>query len=530
MRFHPLALSLFATSALLMASCKTAEQIMVQKVEDLRAKESYDQALDYLEGFLKKHRTSLAGWRYRVLLQLDKADRPRAAAEYADLAEALGRHHGDVLREVVLGAGGRFLVGDYRSLARCVGRGVADAAFFADILEPKHLGEGSMTKVAVPADEVLAVVEALPGRLDAGATFPTLEKARRDASPALQARILDAAARHLRAGLTGASRDRTYDWLREAARSEDRDLREAALRASSAVPAGAGAADLLNEVATALIGAGDQGRALAIVLMGPGGAGVTAWEDRHLTRWAETAQGAIRTAAVAALTTRDSRPERVVLVEQAGAAAQPSQRLVAAVARALLPNAKLPSPEDLWARLSAAERRELAPVAARVGGPQRELWAKLTLLDSDSLASQAASQALALPDVGEDPAIDPHIAKALSLPDAPARAAAARAAVVRGSKGLALPVAGLFTQGDERVMVEALRGLLEGGNAEFHGLIKAGLGADLPLVREMAVDAAGASCRQEERTLLTTLLDDEDPHIAVRAATALYLLVGTVAE
>lgn len=510
----------------LLPACKTAEQIMVEKVEALREREAWDQALGYLEGWLQKHRSSLTGWRYRVLLQLDKTERAQAAAEYARLAEALARHEGSVLSEVVLGAGGRWLVGDYRALARCAGSGIADAAFFASILDPKHLSEGSLTKVAVPLDEIQAVVEALPGNLDASATFPILERARIGATPALAARILDAAARHLRAGLTGPARDRANLWIVEGARSDDRDLREAAIRASTSIPAGAGSSDLLADVVAAFLSTGDQARALALVVAGPGGGGLTAWEGRHLVKWAESHPGALRTVAVAALASQGGRPEQIQLVEQSAAAPQPSMRFAAAVARALLPNARLPSPDELWTRLSAAERRELAPAAARVGGPQREAWTRLVLLDSDSLTSQAGATALAVAGVGDDPAIDPHLGKLLSSPDAASRAAGAHAAVVRNAQSLALPVAGLFTQAEDRVLVAALRGLLESGSPAFHGLIGAGLAAELPLVREMAVDAAGASCLDADQERLTALLTDPDPHIAVRAATALYLLVG----
>ena len=38
--------------------------------------------------------------------------------------------------------------------------------------EPKELGSGSLTKVAISDDTILSVVDALPGRLDPNLTWP----------------------------------------------------------------------------------------------------------------------------------------------------------------------------------------------------------------------------------------------------------------------------------------------------------------------------------------------------------------------
>ncbi len=173
-RFSIPTLSLLAVLAL--AGCMSPEQRMALKVEGMMERQQFDGALRYLDGYLAKHNKSLNGWRYRVLIRLEQGDRGQAAQEYVALNEALSRHEPEVLREVVLGGGGRWLLSDYRALARCGAAGVVDAAFFADLVEPKLLGEGSMSKVAVSGDEIAAVVDALPGRLAPSETWPIVAR------------------------------------------------------------------------------------------------------------------------------------------------------------------------------------------------------------------------------------------------------------------------------------------------------------------------------------------------------------------
>jgi len=103
---------------------------------------------------------------------------------------------------------------------------------------------------------------------------------------------------------------------------------------------------------------------------------------------------------------------------------------------------------------------------------------------------------------------------------------AARAVVVRGAASLGSDVERLFSQGQDRVMTEALGAALGHGSAGWGALLSAGLKADTGHIRELAVDAAAASCRPEDREKMLGLLNDDDPHVAVRAASALYLSVG----
>jgi hypothetical protein len=75
-------------------------------------------------------------------------------------------------------------------------------------------------------------------------------------------------------------------------------------------------------------------------------------------------------------------------------------------------------------------------------------------------------------------------------------------------------------------MTEALQATLRHGSVGWGALLSAGLKADTGHIRELAVDAAAASCRPEDREKMLGLLSDSDPHVAVRAASALYLSVG----
>ncbi len=269
-RFSIPTLSLLAVLAL--AGCMSPEQRMALKVEGMMERQQFDGALRYLDGYLAKHNKSLNGWRYRVLIRLEQGDRGQAAQEYVALNEALSRHEPEVLREVVLGGGGRWLLSDYRALARCGAAGVVDAAFFADLVEPKLLGEGSMSKVAVSGDEIAAVVDALPGRLAPSETWPIVARFVERASPELAVRIAGAAARHLATGgLTLQQVPEALDVLRAAASAADPALREAALLGSLQLPAGDGLEGFAAGIVPGLLAAGDLDRAISSVLLGPGG-------------------------------------------------------------------------------------------------------------------------------------------------------------------------------------------------------------------------------------------------------------------
>lgn len=520
------AVVLLCLPLVLLSGCLGHEQQMIVKVEKYLDQDKYDQALTYLEGYLEKHSRILSGWRYRVLIRLEQEDRALAAGEYAALSAALERHEPDVLREVVLGAGGRWLLSDYRALARCAPEGVVDVAFFEDLLEAKHLGTGSLTKVAVSADEIAAVIDALPGSLLPSGTWAIVERYSADADPKLRGRVVRAAGRHLgTGGLTEQQTGQALEILRQGALAEE-DLREAALIASLDLPPGPGRGDFVGTLVTTLAAAGDEQRTMALFLLGPQNEG-PGWTVEQLESWAETTEGVLRILAVAGLQAQTSNRERTRFLEAKDSSGITGERLAAVIA---YPRQGAPPAATLWASIPADERRTWASAVVRTRAADRGTWATLGLSDSDAVVAQQAARAMALPGFGDDDAVAPALEAGMQAMDPATKAFAARAVVVRGAKGLSLAVQGLFSQGQDRVMNEVLRGMVADGSDEWAPLVQLGLKADLPTIRELAVDAGVASCRGEDKALMKELLTDEDPHVAVRAASALYVLVGAPAS
>lgn len=495
--------TLVLLAPLLLAGCLSPEQRMARRVDGWMEAQRYEDALDYLDRFLARHSRSLRGWRYRVLIRLEQSERALAAAEYAALERALDSQQPDVLRDVVLGAGGRWLQTDYRTLARCAPMGIADEAFFADLLEPQELRSGSVSRVAVPDDEVAAILDALPGSLDPAETWRLASS--QGGGQAVQAAIVRAAGRHLAAGLADASAAEARARLVAAAGSGDERIRQACLLASFE----------LGEVPAALVdalaAAGDEPRTVAAFLRGE-------WADGELQAWAEAAGGPLRVLAVASLHQRQPMEHRARFL--AGAGPDAASRLAA------VHPGSVEDADAVWTTLTLAEQRVWGPVFARSAGANREAWVRRTLGASDALLVQAAADALALPGVGPDPAVDGHLQKALASGDAASRARVARAAVLRGSHNLVLPVQGLLARGDDQVLMAVLEAMAGLGDPAWSPLVETALASDLPLARERAVDALAATCERGDRSALVDLLLDANPYVAIRAASALYLRSG----
>ncbi len=519
-----LSLALVLVVSGLGAGCMSAEQKMVLKVENLMEQGRYDAALTYLERYLGRYGKSLAAWRYRVLIRLDQEQRPVAAAEYSALSDSLGRHEPDVLREVVLGAGGRWLLSDYAMLARCAAPELVDAAFFEQLLTAQLLGSGSMSKVAVSDDEIAAVVDALPGALDPSQTWPLLEERSSSHSAGIRSRLVLAAGRHLVSGaLSDEAVSVALQWVSEAAGEADPRLREAALHVALQLPAGPGRADRTAGLVSSLVAADDPVRSVSLFLLGPGRSGPDGWSREHLDLWAATALEPLATFALAALQQRDANVKRGRILREA-AESQNAPRMLAA---ATVPGAR---PAEVWAGLHVEDRRTWGPALVRSAAQDRGLWAGLALGDSDSLVVQASADALALTGWGADEPIDTALRAALGARASSARAAAAHAVIVRGAASLKPELEALAQAGDERVMTAALAAVVETGAAGWDSLAAAGLKADNPLLRERAVDASVAGCSDDQRPLLTALLTDDDPHVAVRAAAVLYLSLGSLSR
>jgi hypothetical protein len=504
-----------------------AEQKMILKVDSFMEQQRWDDALGYLDRFLAKHSGSLSGWRYRVLIRLEQGERALAAAEYHALNEALSRHEPQVLESVVLGSGGRWLLSDYRALARCAPAGLIDAAFFADVLEPKGLAEGSFTKVAIADDEIAAVIDSLPGGLDPRATWPLVVAQQGHAAAALRARVVAAAGRHLAAGGLGDSASaEALAAIRGAAGDSVDTLREAALLASLSLPDGPGRADLVSGMVSDLLRSGDASRAVSLFLLGPGGGGPEAWSVGQLRAWSSSVVP-LSTLARAGLYARGEDPGLGRALRRELNSGTTPVRLAVLVGSSADVGVPL---AEVWAALSLEDKRLWAPAFVRSGAADRGQLALLALADKDAVLTQSIAAALALPSRGDDAAYEPALRAGLAAFDPATRAATAGAVVVRGAAALSGDLERLFADGQDRVMTEALGATLEHGSADWSGLLAAGLKADTAHIRELSVDAAAASCRAEDRDKMLGLLTDADPHVAVRAASALYLTVGQSAD
>lgn len=521
--------SALVLGALVLAGCMTPEQRMALKVEGMMERQQYEGALRYLETYLVRHNKSLNGWRYRVLIRLEQGARGDAALEYVALNEALSRHEPEVLREVVLGGGGRWLLSDYRALARCAPKGVADPAFFANLVEPKHLSAGSMSKVAVGADEIAAVVEALPGRLTASETWPIVYRFAERATPELAVRLVGAASRHLvTGGLTVTQSKEALDLLVGAAGAGEVALREAALLGAQSLPGGEGVEAFAASIVGGLLAAGDLDRALSAVLLGPQGKGPAAWSPETLSGWAETAVEPVRVLAIGALMAGgDADKARMALLDRAASGEDVAGRLAAVVAGSLVSGwKKAPDLAATWGALDVEDRRHWGPVFVRSAAPDAGAWAIATLTDSDAVVGEASAIALGLPSAVSNEAVEAALGKAMESQDPSTRASAAAAAVIRGADSLGNPVGALLAGGDDRATELVLIALRDTGRTGWDAATKLGMDSPVPTIRELAVDAAVATCDPGRTEQMFDLLADEDPHVAVRAASALYLLIG----
>jgi hypothetical protein len=503
------------------------EQKMILKVDSFMEQQRWDDALGYLDRFLAKHSSSLSGWRYRVLIRLEQGERALAAAEYHALNEALSRHEPQVLESVVLGSGGRWLLSDYRALARCAPAGLIDAAFFADVLEPKGLAEGSFTKVAIADDEIAAVIDSLPGGLDPRATWPLVVAQQGHTAAALRSRVVASAGRHLSGGGLGdAASAEALAAIQGAAGDSVDIVREAALLASLALPEGPGRADLVGGMVSDLLRSGDASRAVSLFLLGPGGGGPEAWSVGRLRDWSSAAVP-LSTLARAGLYARGDDPSLSRALRGELSSGTTPVRLAVLVGS----NADLDvSLTEVWLAFSLEDKRLWAPAFVRSGAADRGELALLALADKDGVLTQSIAGALALPSRGDDAAYEPALRAGLAAFDPATRAATAGAVVVRGAAALSGDLERLFASGQDRVMTEALGATLEHSSADWSVLVAAGLKADTAHIRELSVDAAAASCRAEDRDKMLGLLTDADPHVAVRAASALYLTVGQSAD
>lgn len=520
---------------------------MLRHVDQLRADARFDDALDVLERFLARHQGSYAGWRSRVLIRMEQDRRADAAREYARLAAALSRHAPEVLRDVVLGSGGQWLTSDYGALARCGPAGIADAAFFRDALTPKPIYPGSDVLVAVPGDRVTAAMRALPGRLGAGAA-EVIAVGLDESEAMVRGEAARAALRLWRAGARG---DDVAELVRRGVGDGSPEARRALFRDLTAPGAGEAAAAFPPPLSddhpglAALLAAWRTARSAA------GDAGALAEAERI----AAVTDGLPRTIALAALARdggglepaapgialdargfavstrvpgRPSPPVSPATALEEGAVRGPggAERLVAAWALARAWPRTYPA--DLvaasWRAAAAEDRREAAAALSAYDPADGGILVSAVTADGDTLVRASLARGLR----GWSPGAERGAALAVLLRDAsPAvRATAAETAAGLADPDLAAALGAAFDAADASTKVQILAALAAAGTGPYAPLARGALADPDPAVREAAVDAVVASCDPAGLEALVAALGDPEPHVAVRAAAAVYLLVG----
>ena len=366
------------------------------------------------------------------------------------------------------------------------------------------------------------MLDALPGSLQAKDTWPLVLSQGKATGASIRARRVSAAARHLAAGgLDETAQQIALSWITDAAGEADPRLREAALHASLLLPSGPGKATILAGMIDSLLNNNDLQRAMSMFLLGPS-EDEPAWAPDLLERWAESETEPVATLAHAAL--HHKKPTKKH--ERHLRAAIRSKSAAKVLAAATGPTG---DPQAAWSGLHVEDRRLWATAMVRSRSADQATWAALTLGDSDSPVVQASASALAMPrESSSQDQLSGSLRAVLSSRDASSRAEAGRTVIVRQINSLLPDLEALAKKGDERVMLSVLGAVIETGSAGWDSLIRAGLTSDIALVREKAVDAAASGCNKEQHKVLTELLTDTDPHVAVRAAAVLYLNVGKI--
>ncbi len=514
---------------------------MIRTVDRFRAENRYDDALRYLDRYLPRHSTSYPGWRYRVLLRLEQRRRADAAREYARLAAALRQHSPEILKELVVGFGARWLINDYGALARCGPEGVADLSFFRDELTSKSVYEGSNVKLEVPADRVAAMMRALPGRLGPAAV-ELIEVGYADGDPVVRKEAALAAVRLWQRGEPTAK-----ELLQRVMATSDPAVLRPVLLALHQGSENSSPPPLPSEHSDPAIDA-----LLASLLQERALAGEEASRG-ILTRKAALSQGFSRLIALGFLGRQEPPPF------QSGVTVSGKGEILPASAKAFPhPGTASRALEDL-ARggLSGAERIAamallhqdwpavypalwVQTVWSKAGVEDRRLATRLLLtrppIDAGTLLAAAladgdalvrASLATALGSWPQRP--DRNLALTTLLADAsPAvRAQAFESAASLLDPSLVEAVASAFTRAEgTSEQVQFLETLAAAGTGPYQAVAAAALVSSDPGVREASVGALLSACDPATEPALVKALSDPDPHVAVRAAAGVYLLVG----
>ncbi len=496
LRSFPLLLLALAL-ALGLGGCAAHQQRMVERTEWLLQAQQHREALDYLERYLGQHPTAAEAWRYRVRIRLELDQRAAAGAEYWRMQTALGRPEPELLGHVVLANGGQWTTDDFGPLARCGPDGIGDVALFEAQLLGRQSAPGSDIYLAPRQETVIGVMDALPGRFGEAAV-PLIRGGFGEPAPETRLAAAAAAIRLLPAA-PELAQPLVQAALHDPSRTVRRGTLEALLLARdpgdlSAYQPMAGEADPAVAVAwLALAGRVDEPRA------------------------AELAGAMAATVPFAAAWWRPPRPTD----PEDGAADEPVE--IASPPELADPLVRLAwslrqdgrAPADALGEAPFEVRRSLALLVAPVLPLEPELLAAVAA-DGDVVVRTAVADYLVHGTAAEG---------ALGLLEdeqSGVRLAAGRALARSGDPAALEPLSAYFAAGgleDRLVVLDAMRILTPN---PYWPLARKALEDELALVRESAVAPVAAACTADVDPVLFAALTDDDPHVVVRAAAALY--------
>lgn len=496
----------FLAVGLFLGGCAAHHQRMVDRTEWLLQANRHREALDYLERYLGRHAGNEEAWRYRIRIRLELEQRAAAGAEYWRMQTALGRSEPELLHHVVFAHGGGWTTDDFVPLARCGPDSVGNVALFEAQLLGRQAAPGSDIYLAPRQETVIGVMDALPGRFGA-AVVPLL----RDgfSQPAPEARLAAArAAVRLLDDAPELATPLVQEALGDPSRTVRRGTVEVLLAAGDAVDVGG---------YEPMPGEADPGVAVGWLALAE--------------RMGEPRRTALTTALAAAVpfvaawsaTAPDAGAGEDGDVEGSGARETPTEG----------PVAHAPPGDDPLVWLAWSLRRGDREPAACLAEAPFEVRRSFALLVSPVLPLEGrVLEALAAdPDMVVRTSVarylvngcgDGAVLGLLDDPEQGVRMAAARALAESGDPAALEVLSRHFEAGGLEERLALLDAMLPLAPNPFLPVATSALGDELALVRESAVAPVASSCSEAVGPALFAALTDEDPHVVVRAATALY--------
>lgn len=491
---------------LFLGGCAAHHQRMVDRTDWLLQANRHREALDYLERYLGRHAGNEEAWRYRIQIRLELEQRAAAGAEYWRMQTALGRSEPELLHHVVFAHGGGWTTDDFVPLARCGPDSVGNVALFEAQLLGRQAAPGSDIYLAPRQETVIGVMDALPGRFGAAAV-PLLREGFSQPAPETRLAAAQAAVRLL-ADAPELARPLVQGALGDPSRTVRRGTVEVLLAAGDVADIG-GYEPMPGEanpgVAVGWLALaermGDPRRTALTTALAAAVPFVEAWSaqapDADSGEDGDGEGGG----------TRGNR------TDSPAAQAPPGDDPLVSLARSLRQGDR--EPADYLAEAPFEVRRSFALLVSPVLPLDGRVLEALAA-DPDMVVRTAVARYLV------NGCGDGAVLGLLDDPEQGVRMAAARALAESGDPAALEALSRHFEAGGLEERLALLDAMLPLAPNPFLPLAAGAMGDELALVRESAVAPVASSCSEAVRPTLFAALTDEDPHVVVRAATALY--------